>query len=210
MRHEAFLLLLGVAIRGAHGLPALRVGHVQALLARQRPGQPVFRRLPPSALRLAEPLGFGAVAEMRAWLIVHEVRLVAALRTLAGGRSLALKLTLGEPPGTISRPAPDQIPSQAPGHAPEPEDGPARQAVAEQRLRSILLARMRLAVLADLHPHLGAERPVRHRTPPEMALQRLRAAMESQVLQLAAATLTPLLRTLDKGARTALVAVPEG
>lgn len=82
------LILVGIARRAVPSLPALRVGRVAGLLAGQSGAYP----LPAKALRLPEPLAFGRLHEVRAWLVAREPDLAASLLAVEKGQEPGLPL----------------------------------------------------------------------------------------------------------------------
>lgn len=167
------LVLLGIGLRKAPRLPAVRVGRVTGLLA----GRCGAECLPPSALRLPEPLGFGGVTELRAWLVAREARLAAALRIIAGCREVALEMK-----EDALRHA-DWLRAEDPGLAGDAPAGPAREVRRRflgQRVEAILASEARAAVL----PEPGAARPCWSVAVPVDAVRRLRAALELEALRL--------------------------
>jgi len=166
-------VLLGIGLRKAPGLPAVRVGRVTGLLA----GQGGAGRLPPSALRLPEPLPFGGPADLRAWLVAREARLAAALRAIAGCREVALAMEEDAPRHADWLRAGDR--GLACG-GPAGLARAARRHFIGQRVEAILASEARAAVL----PEPGASRPCWSVAVPAGAVRKLRAALEMEAQRL--------------------------
>ena len=189
MERQPSLLLLGVASRGAPGLPAVRAGRVTGLLAGR--GHP--RRLPAAALHLPEPLGFGGVAEVRAWLMAREARLAAALRALSGCREVGLELREDPPRHAAWLRARDR---GLQGGAPADPARAARLALVALRLETILSSEARSAVL----PEARAAAPAWSVAVPDAAVERLRAALDMEAHRLAGTGLSLHLRPQGESA----------
>ncbi|HEY8612147.1 MAG TPA: hypothetical protein VIL69_12735 [Roseomonas sp.] len=161
------LLLLGVATRGAFGLPAVRAGRVTGLLA----GYRLAPRLPSSALCLPEPLEFRALGEVRTWLIAREARLAAALRAIADGREPGLELREEAPRHATSLRARGPVLAMR-------EHGlrPARRDLMARRLEAPPGSELPMALV----PGGGGEVDDWSPGVPEGAVQRLHAALESE------------------------------
>lgn len=191
MEATAPLVLLGIGLRKAPSLPAVRVGRVTGLLA----GKGGAARLPPSALRLPDPLGFHGMADLRAWIVAREARLATALRVLAGCREVSLELEedAQRQDGWPGAPE-DALAGDAPA-------GPAcavRRRFMGQRVEAILASEARAAVL----PRPGAERTRWSVAVPAEAVRRLRMALELEAVRLRGTGLS--LRLDPPGESTAL------
>lgn len=174
MDHAPTILLLGIALRKAPSLPAVRVGRVTGLLA----GARGTGRLPHAALRLPQPLGFGAIPEVRSWLAAREPRLAAALRSIAGCREVGLELREDPPRHAAWLRARDK--GLAGGASAAPARA-ARRLFIGQRVENILASEARAAV----RPRPGAEPAAWTVAVYEGAVHRLRAALEFEALRLA-------------------------
>ncbi|TPG61049.1 hypothetical protein EAH89_00315 [Roseomonas nepalensis] len=167
------VLLVGIGLRKAPNRPAVRVGRIAGLVAGPEGAGP----LPPSALRLPEPLAFAGLPELRAWLVAREARLAAALHAIGGCRELGIELH-----------------EDAAGHAAWLRDGdeglaggagagPARAArrhLIGQRVEAILASAARAAVL----PTPGAAPSSWTAAVPAAAVHRLRAALDLEARRL--------------------------
>ncbi|MBI0537645.1 hypothetical protein D9599_18970 [Roseomonas sp. KE2513] len=168
------LLLLGVGLQKAPQLPAVRVGRISGLLAGWRGAA----SLPPSALRLPEPLGFANLQEVRAWLVAREPRLATALHALSGCREVGLELHEDAPRHAAWLRQRDK------GLAPGAQADPARVArrlFIGQRVETILSSEARAAV----RPAPGADPATWSVAVPRAAVERLRAALELEAHRLA-------------------------
>ena len=101
--------LIGIVRGAAPGLPALRVGRVAGLLS-DRPG--AFP-LPARALRLPEPLAFGSLHEVRAWLVAREPGLAASVLAIEGGQEAGLPSREDPSIHAASRRGADAVPARA-------------------------------------------------------------------------------------------------
>ena len=199
MERQPPLLLLGVATHGAPGLPAVRAGRVTGLLAGR--GHP--RRLPAAALRLPQPLGFGGLAEVRAWLMAREARLAAALRALGGCREVGLELREDPPRHAAWLRARDH---GLQAGAPADPARAARLALVALRLETILASEARSAILPE-----PARAPARWSVAvPDSAVERLHAALELEARKLAGTGLSLHLRGRDESDGLARAVLQDG
>jgi len=174
MDYASSVVLLGVSLRKAPTLPAVRVGRVTGLLAGKRGAG----RLPPAALRLPEPLGFNGMPEVRAWLVAREPRLAAALRAIAGCREVGLELHEDALRHADWLRARDH--GLAGGTPAEPARA-ARRHFIGQRVETILASEARAAVL----PQPGVLPAAWAVAVPSASVDRLRAALELEAERLA-------------------------
>jgi hypothetical protein len=189
MDSDSTLLLLGIAPRGTACHRAVRVGRVTGLVA--IPSRSV--RLPAAALRLPEPLEFGGLADVRAWLVARESRLAAALRVLSGCREVGLELREDIPRHAAWLRARDG--GLAGGASATPARA-ARRALIARRLEAIMASEARAAVL----PAPGPGPKTWAIAVPDTAVQRLRRALESEAWKLRGTGLTLHLRPQGESA----------
>lgn len=168
------VLLVGIGLRKAPNRPAVRVGRIAGLVA----GPDGGGSLPPSALRLPEPLAFAGLPELRAWLVAREARLAAALHAIGGGREVGIELHEDAAGHAAWLREGDE------GLAGGASAGPARAArrhLIGQRVETILAGAARAAVL----PAPGAAPASWTAAVPAAAVQRLRAALDLEARRLA-------------------------